>query len=389
MLKLFISGLARAAGLWFSLWTSPWRDRRSFRATAALLVLWPGFVGLQLLHWVGFLLDELLFRGWRRVDVDQPVFVLGPPRSGTTHLHRVLALDPERTTFSLWECLFGLSVSGKLLCLGVARLHRWLDAPLARVGRWLARRFGPDLDDVHTLALDAPEEDFLVLMPVFRCFILAVVFPNAGCWWGEARLDVEASRDQRRRLMRFYRACVQKHLYVFGRDKRFLSKNASFSGMPESLMEMFPDARILACSRDPVRTVPSQLSALRPGLAVAGFNRVPEALAERLIELLKFYYLHLEAVARRIPERVVMIDNGDLHHRLAPTLSAAWSRLGLTMGPEFERALARADRESRKFRSAHRYRPDEFGLNEDQIRHRFAEVYARRTFNAPARSNSA
>ena len=32
-------------------------------------------------HWLGLLLDEILFRGYRRVAVERPVFILGVPRT--------------------------------------------------------------------------------------------------------------------------------------------------------------------------------------------------------------------------------------------------------------------------------------------------------------------
>ncbi|HEV8551550.1 MAG TPA: hypothetical protein VGQ57_21025, partial [Polyangiaceae bacterium] len=41
-------------------------------------------------------LDELLYPGFRRPRLPSPLFVLATPRSGTTYLHRLLALDEER-----------------------------------------------------------------------------------------------------------------------------------------------------------------------------------------------------------------------------------------------------------------------------------------------------
>jgi hypothetical protein len=63
------------------------------RRLAVLIVLAPPFLLLQLCHWVGFAADEILFRGYRKVQIRDPVFVVGVPRSGTTFLHRLLARD--------------------------------------------------------------------------------------------------------------------------------------------------------------------------------------------------------------------------------------------------------------------------------------------------------
>jgi len=378
MFRLFLTGLARAGRLWLSLPLSPWTEGRAPLKALLLFLAWPLFVVLQLLQWLGLALDEVLFRGWRRVKVHAPMFVLGPPRSGTTHLHHVLSADPQTTTFRTWECLFGISVTARHLLLLAGRADRALGRPLARLSGWLGSRLPGELDEVHPLSLDAPEEDFLVLMPALECFILIAAFPRAPWLWRTARLDREASPAHRRRLMRLYRACVQKHLHVFGSGKRFLSKNASFSGTAEALLETFPDARIIVCDRSPVSTVGSQLSALRPGLAAAGFPALPERLRDRLVALLRFYYEHLDGLARRDPERVVIVDNDDLKNRLAETVTDALERLGRPPEACFRKRLQDLAVASREFRSGHRYTLEEFGLNADDIERRFAPFLPRK-----------
>lgn len=46
---------------------------------------------LELVTWGGLVLDELLFRGYRKQRVRQPVFTVVNPRSATAFLHRLLA----------------------------------------------------------------------------------------------------------------------------------------------------------------------------------------------------------------------------------------------------------------------------------------------------------
>lgn len=384
-----IPAIGRMARLWAQAALSPATEGRR-PLTALLLVLaWPLFCLLQLAHWLGFLVDEIVFRGWRKVEVREPLFVLGPPRSGTTHLHRVLSHDQSTTTFRMWECLFGLSVTGRKLLLGLGRADRALGRPLGRAGGWFWRRFLAGMDDVHPFSLNAPEEDFLALMPAMQCFILAVAFPRAEWLWRTARLDEAIDAAARRRLMRFYRACVMKHLYVHGTGRRFLSKNASFSGMAESLLEAFPGARIVACTRDPKKTVPSQLSAIGPGLRASGFDRMPEALRDRFVELLKFYYLHLERLSRARPGQVAVVDNSALHADLRRTVAGAFGQLGIGLDDAFSSTLERLDRESRAFTSAHAYTLEEFGLTAEEIELRFAEVYRIRRFDRAGRADGA
>ena len=78
------------------------------RRLMLLLPAWCLFGVLNTLHWIGFVLDEVFFRGYRDVTVQRPIHVVGVPRSGTTHLHRILAHDRAFTSFTLIECVFCL-----------------------------------------------------------------------------------------------------------------------------------------------------------------------------------------------------------------------------------------------------------------------------------------
>lgn len=351
-------------------------DGRGVSGVIALLLLLPVFMIWQLTHWLGFLLDEILFRGYRKVDVHRPLFVLGPPRTGTTYLHRVLAADRDTTTFKTWECLFGLSIVGRKLCIGLGRVDRALGRPVSRIGSWLGRRLLGAMDDIHELKLDAPEEDFLCLMPLAACFLLIVPFPRDPWLWRAARLDTALDPREQRAIMRYYRRCVQKHLYVFGDGKRYLAKNPSFSGMAQALLDEFPDARILTCSRDPVATVPSQLSALRPGLAACGFESVPDELRDELVDLLRYYYEHLADVSKANPGCMAVVSNDELRRDLDGSIRRAFGELGIAVSTSLDGELLRVSTASEGSQSAHIYSPEEFGLDAAQLRAMFASVYS-------------
>ncbi len=377
MFASFIRAWGRYLALIRQALTAPFVEQRRWHGVVLLWLLLPLFLLWQLLHWAGFLIDELLFRGYRRVPVRQPLFVLGPPRSGTTHLHNVLARDGRFTTFRTWEGLFALSVSERLLIRGLARIDGLVGRPLGRLVGLVERRLFAAMDDVHPLALDNPEEDFLTLMPLAECFILLIPFPRARWLWHTARLDRDASPARRRQLMRWYRRCIQKHLYVHGADRQFLSKNASFAGMAQSLLEEFPDARILCCMREPQRVVPSQLSSLRPALRLCGFDGVSDSLRDELLALLAFYYDNLAEALTAHPRRVAVVHNRDLHENLAACLGSAMQRLGLPLDDRFAATLDDSAASSRGFRSAHRYSLAEFGLQSEAIEARFGPLYRR------------
>lgn len=368
--------------LWLQCWRSGVRPERSGGHRVGLLLVWPVFCLFQCLHWIGFVLDAVLFRGDRRVDIVEPLFVVGPPRSGTTHLHHVLARDRRYTTFCTWECLFGLSVTARKLIMAMGWVDRRIGHPLKRLLGWVERRLWSNLDEVHPFSLEAPEEDFLCFLPLGWCFILIVLFPNADALWRVAMLDLQPDERERADWLRWYRRCIQKHLYVHGPGKRFLSKNPSFSGSVATLIEAFPDARFIVCSRNPEQLVASQLSALLPGLQAAGFPAMPEGLQVRLLELLRLYFEHLDSVARAHPGRMALIDNSALRYRLKPALEQAFEQIERPLDDELRLALEDIGRLAGGARSAHCYRLQDFDLSPADIHDQFSEIYRRWRFGA-------
>ncbi|GAB4175458.1 MAG: sulfotransferase [Wenzhouxiangellaceae bacterium] len=375
MFRLFLSSQWRGLKLWVAL-LRPGPPRRAWWARIALLLLWPLWMLIQLWHWLGFALDEVCFRGWRKVPVRSPLFVLGPPRTGTTALHRLLALDPESTTFTLWEGLFGLSVTGRRVVRGLIRLDRVLGRPGGRLLSVFGRRLAGPLDQIHPLSLDAPEEDFLCFLPTMQCFLLVALFPTAPWLWRFARLD-EADAAERRDAMRWYAACIQKHLYVSGPGRRFVSKNASFCGLGQSLLETFDDAVLIGLYRDPQQVVPSQLSALQPALRAAGFREFPESLRDGLIEFIAYGWQHLLDLKQAHPQRVAIVHNARLRTDPVGTVTSTLAELGRPVGEDFGQRLRQATGTPRSPRTGHRYQAADFGLSAQCIERRFAELRAR------------
>ncbi len=342
----------------------------------ALLFLVPVFAALQLVNWLCLALDHLLFPGFRHVRVVDPVFIVGIPRSGTTLLHRLMAQDRACTTFSAWECLFAPSIVQRLAVRGAGRVDRLLGRPAGRLLGWLERRLTGRLDTIHPTGLTAPEEDFLALLPVLGCFLLVVPFPESPWVWRLGRFDEALPERVRRQLMGFYRSLVQRHLYVHGPRLRFLSKNPSFSPMVRSLRQTFPSCRIVACFRDPVQTVPSQLSALKQAMAVFGHDPGAPPVRDRLVSQMAFYYDHLLTELPGCPwshRAFVMLPE----LKVAPrqTVEGLYRRFGLPFPVAYAARLKRDDDAVRRHVSGHRYSAKAFGLSEADIRGRFANAY--------------
>lgn len=356
----------------------PWRGQPRPSAKRLLIMagLIPVFALVQAIHWIGFLLDELLFPAYRRVEVREPLFVLGVPRSGTTHLHRVLAEDEQFTTFSTWECFFALSVSARRFWMGIG----WLDA---RLGRVLARLLGllerhafSALDDIHSMRLSDPEEDYFAFTPALACFILMLPFPHSERIWRMGTFDRDCSPGERERLMRYYYRCLQKHLYVHGPERRLLSKNAAFAPLATSLRESFPDARFILCLRPPSETIPSQLSSIEGGITLFESDRIMPDLRERLRDQLAFYYRNLyQSFVHHPGARCVWVTMNDLKQDLGSSIERAYQHLGFSMSTTYQHRLHARQRHSRTYRSAHHYSLEQYALSSESIEQQLGALY--------------
>lgn len=310
------------------------------------------FLLLQCLHWWGFLLDEFLFRGYRRVPVRRPLMVTGVPRSGTTHLQRVLAGHEQLTAMQTWECLLAPSITERHLWRGLGRLCRPLAGALGR----LSPSFVREMDGIHRLALTEPEEDMLALLSVNACFLLVVVFPREAALWRLSRFDTGMAPARRRAILGFYRRLIQKHLYYHGPEKRYLAKNPGFLSWLDSLEEAFPDADFVLCRRDPEQVLPSQLSALAPGWRlVHGVAGPTPDFQWRVAAMLANYYRDLEGFHTR-HGRCREVPMHRLTSDLEGTVRQVLAGAGLPLTPAYRRVLEDEAARARTWRSPHRYR---------------------------------
>ena len=374
---LFITTTARLAILTYRTFL-PRRNqpRPSIKRLFVMAGFIPLFVLIEGIHWLGLLLDDILFPGYRRIEIRAPLFILGVPRSGTTDLHRVLAEDSQFTTFSTWECLFALSITARYFWLGIGRLDALIGRPGWRLLDRLESRAFHALEDVHRMRLSDPEEDYFSLMPVLGCFILILPFPTSDFVWCMGTFDRDIPEAERERLLGFYRGCLQRHLYVHGRQRCRSSKNAAFAPLSMTLAGHFPDARFLVCLRAPEQTLPSQLSSIASGIRFFDALSVAPNLNERLTGQLGFYYLNLQRAFQDLPEnRCAWVRMQTLKSNLPATVSRLYRQLGLTLTAEFETRLNRQGTKAQQYRSSHAYSLDQFGLSPATIAQDLGPLY--------------
>ena len=327
--------------------------RLTWRGRLLRLALYLLFLPVWLFHWLCLFLDEILFFSYRRQELKRPLFVLGVPRSGTTFLHRTLAEDRERfTSVSTWEVFLAPSIIQKKIVLLLIWIDRHIGRPGTRIMTWLEKRLFASLEGVHDVALDAAEEDYLLLLPLFSCFILFLPFTESPHIWSLARFDWQASEKDKRHIMKFYRACLQKHMFVFapGKNshKRYLSKNAAFASWPVTLLEYFPDAEFVVCMREPDKAVPSLLGSLKSGVGIFELDLQDGELPAMLVDMMADYYEHL---LRRFPKEAPIAHMNMLKSDIATSVQSIYRFHGDIPTAGFLSRLKELDNQAREFRT--------------------------------------
>jgi len=327
---------------------------------------------------VCFFLDVLLFPGLRKVDVRTPVFLIGHARSGTTLMHRLMSMDGERfSSFMLYELYFPSVLQKKLIRLLAECDRRYLGARIEkRVQAWEARKFGPT-NDMHRMGLTLPEEDDSILMMSCASGFWIVLFPYMG------ELDFyyidQRPEKSRRRMMRFYRECIRRQLYLNGADKIHLSKNPLYCGRVEALIETFPDARIVVLVRNPDETIPSLLKLLQRGWQMRHWDDAKIRRALRIVADMSFhtYRYPFEVLARHPAIRQATVNYPELIDHPKHTVEQVYRELGFPVSAAFSAILQKEEQRAKAHETTHSYNLQEFGLKADEIHTKLGDFFDR------------
>lgn len=349
---------------YLSLFKTPFRFRR-----------WAYILFFTALYWVmwlivafGRMLDHVLFPGFRRQPVRQPVFIVAPPRSGTTLTQKLMSLDAERFVHNkLYQTIFP-AVTYQRLFDALLWLDHHTGRLLARLTARAEKKWFGGWDDMHKMRFDQPEEDDGFFVYTFVTEAIFLLFLHIEKLWGAGFPDALPA-PQRRKVMRFYRSCLQRQLYANGPDKTLLSKATQSSGAVESLLEEFPDARFITIIRHPYQSVASHVSVFYP-VWRAHSPELPKdsPVSKAYARLAVKWFQHLFDFRLKVnPRQYYCIDYRDLTRDPKATLEKLYAHFGWTMSQTFRARLTEATQRQRQFASKHEYSLEEFGLSKTWI----------------------
>jgi len=303
----------------------------------------------------------------------RPIFITGLPRSGSTFLHTLLALDPAIAVPRSWQLLYPYPTR---------RMIGRSDNRRQRVARQFAlfRLLAPELAGMHPIEADAPQECTDITAQVFQSLRFDTTYriPSYRDWMDRHGHEV---------AYRFHRRFLQ-HLDAQNLPgRRWVLKSPDHVFALDALRKAYPDAHIIMLHRDPVGVLASvaKLTEIlrRPFTRTIDRAQIGEEVSNRWAEGTE----RMVAIQSN-SNRILHLHYRDLVASPMTTVAALYRHCGMPLSVRAEaRMMEYLRRRPRGGYSVHRHRLEEFGLEGVALRGRFARYLE--TFDAqPERAGS-
>ncbi len=293
--------------------------------------------------------------------ITRPLFITGLPRTGSTLLHALLAQDVACRAPQTWEVMHPSPPPERISYNFDARISRtagelkWLDIIM------------PGFRRVHLIDARLPQECIAITGHSFMSYVFeSMYFVSSYRAW-------HASQDKRP-AYEYHRQFLQ-HLQWLAPGTHWVLKAPSHLFALETLMQVYPDSRIVMTHRDPLKVLPS----------CASFTEVLRGSFTDCLDRQKVgieIAPHWQRGARRAVD--FCQSNGDSNGRLFNVLYAdlirdpmsvvrrIYRHFDMELTGETETAMLCFLAENPQNRhGVHRYSLEEFGLDRDTENRRF------------------
>ncbi len=300
-----------------------------------------------------------------KLEMEDPVFIVGLQRTGTTKLQRLLSCDPGFRYLSSWEAINPAPFPGIEHSKKDPRIKQ------AELARNALKYMAPDFFAIHPIAPRGPEED---------CMLFDYAF------WGtvpEATYRVPSfskylEEQDHSEAYRYYKTVLQ--LLMRQRNTgRWLHKTPQHLEQLEALFTVFPKAKIIHTHRDPVKVLASFCSMISHAWGVFSDRVDPREVGQHWsAKQYRMIRRSLEVRDRRGEESFLDVSYYDLIENPMNEVERIYRFLGRELTGETRTAMAAWLGENPKDRHGrHRYRLEDFGLERHRVEEEFAD-YRRR-----------
>ena len=320
-----------------------------------------------------YLLDNIFYPDHLKQEVEEPVFIVGNFRSGSTFLHRLLTKDDKSTSFSSWEIYMAPSVVGRFFIRWLMKINYSIGNPVKRI-IGLFNRIVEKEADMHEIGLNEAEEDGQVLFHIWSTFDILAFFPFPALVKDYIYYDDLVPDEEKERDMRYYSEIVKKHIYAHG-GRRYISKNPSYSPKVRTLHQQYPDAKFINLVRNPLQVIPSSISLYSKHCHNYGDPEAEYVLQDTVIEHSKHWYYYPHQYLKQLPpDQYIRVRYKDLVTDPQKTIKHIYKQFNFEISPEYEQVLKAEAEKAKSFKSKHKYSLKKMGLNPGRIQREFKSI---------------
>jgi hypothetical protein len=172
------------------------------------------------------------------IPIERPIVIAGLPRTGTTHLHNLLAADPALRSLPYWESLEPVPRPGEESTTPDPRLER------TAAGLAFLDLAAPLFERMHEMTVEHVHEEIQLLAIDFSSMLFETTAPMPS--WR----DYYLAHDQTPHY-EYLKRVLQALTFLRGGD-RWVLKSPQHIEQFGPLLSVFPDATVLVTHRDPV-----------------------------------------------------------------------------------------------------------------------------------------
>ena len=300
-----------------------------------------------------------------RMHLEGPVVVTGMPRTGTTLLHNLLALDPGHRVLRFWEALHPLpaDAGGPSEAALRAQAERWLDG---------FYRLVPEFRAIHRATPTGPEECDALLQNSFASQHFDDMFDadDYSAWLAHAPLTDEYQH---------YALELRVLSGSLAPGTRWALKSPSHLGHLDALLAALPGATVVICHRHPHDAVASYASLMHALRRTYSDAASPHAIGRQALARTATAMRRATTVRDETSgAAVVDVSYQDLVRDPAGTVRSLYERFDRPLGVGMEaQVVAYATANPQHKHGPHRYDLARFGLTEEEVDAAFAPYMER------------
>jgi Sulfotransferase family len=294
------------------------------------------------------------------------VAIVGPPRTGTTLLQRLMAQDPRARSPRTWELSNPVPAPRAAEYFTDSRIAR------SRMRERYSRALAPGVYEMHPMAATWPEEDVAILGRGFLAVAWHSILGSDPGFeaWVSANADANATA-----AYRYHRRELSYLQSDFSPTHWVLKSPAHMFGL-RALLDTYPDALVVNTYRDPAEWVPSlcQLLLLSRSTLV---RTDPATLGNEVLSWWGSAVDRVIEVRNQHPERFIDVDYREMVASPIDVIRHIYEEMGLPFEEVCEQRMRTYLARDRFLeQKSYAYGLEEFGVDRDTVNDRFASYRA-------------